>query len=64
MKVLMGMIQAIFGIIVIGFIGLVTAISIGAIITKDALNWFRNLNNDTSEGIKEYYRGLEKRDNE
>ena len=64
MKVLMGMAQAVFGIIFIGFIGLFTVISIGVIVVQDTFDWFKKVKNETNEAIKEYYRGLEKRDNE
>ena len=60
MKFLMGMIQAIFGLIWIGFVALVTIIGIGIIIVQDAIDWFRKINNETNENIKEYYRNIEK----
>lgn len=64
MKKIMGMAQAIFGLIWIGFVSLFLIISIGFIVVQDAIDWFRKINNEVSEDIKEYYRGLEKRDNE
>ena len=64
MKKIMGMAQAIFGLIWIGFVALFLIIGIGFIVVQDALDWFKKINNEVSEDIKEYYRGLEKRDNE
>lgn len=64
MKIIMGIIQAIFGVVFIGFVGLITVISIGIVVVQDAFDWFKKINNETSEAIKDYYRGLEKRDNE
>ena len=61
MKVLMGMAQAVFGIIWIGFVGLITVIGIGVIITKEAFDWFKKINNETNEEIKEYYKNIEKK---
>ena len=54
MKVIMGMAQAVFGIIFIGFVALFTMIGIGIIVTKEAFDWFRKINKETSEEIKKY----------
>ena len=59
MKLIMGMAQAVFGLIFIGFVGLVTVIGIGIIIVQDAFDWFRKVNNEVKEDIKEYYRNIE-----
>ena len=56
----MGMIQAIFGLIWIGFVALVSIIGIGIIIVQDTINWFREVNKEIKENIKEYYRNIEK----
>ena len=64
MKFIMGMAQAIFGLIWSGFVALFLIIGIGFIVVQDVIDWFRKINNEVSENIKEYYRGLEKRDNE
>lgn len=60
MKYLMGMIQAIFGLIWIGFVALVTIICIGIIIVQDTISWFKKVNKETNEAIKEYYKNIEK----
>ena len=64
MKFIMGMAQAIFGLIFIGFVALFVIISIGVIAVQEAIDWFKKINNECNEAIKEYYKGLEKRDNE
>ena len=64
MKKIMGKAQAIFGLIWIGFVSLFLIIGIGFIVVQDALDWFKKINNECNENIKEYYRGLVKRDNE
>ena len=60
MKFLMGMAQAVFGLIWIGFVALVSIIGIGIIIVQDTINWFREVNKEIKENIKEYYRNIEK----
>ena len=62
MKLIMGMAQAVFGLIWIGFVALVTIISIGIIVVQDTINWFKELNKDIKENITEYYRNIEKND--
>lgn len=64
MKVIMGMIQAIFGLIFVGFVALFVIISIGVIAVQEAIDWFKKINNECDEAIKEYYKGLEEKDNE
>ena len=64
MKFIMGMAQAIFGLIWIGAACLFALIGVGIIVVRDALDWFKKINNECNEAIKEYYRGLEKIDNE
>ena len=60
MKLIMGMAQAVFGLIWIGFVALVTVIGIGIIIVQDTINWFKEVNKEIKESIKEYYRNIEK----
>lgn len=64
MKIIMGMIQAIFGLIFIGFVALFVIISIGVIAVQETFDWFKKINNECDEAIKEYYKGLEEKDNE
>ena len=49
MKVLMGMAQAVFGIIFIGFVGLFTVIGIGVIVTQEIIEWFKKVKEETNE---------------
>ena len=60
MKFLMGMAQAVFGLIWIGFVAFVSIIGIGIIIVQDTISWFREVNKEIKENIKEYYRNIEK----
>ena len=62
MKLIMGMAQAVFGLIWIGFVALVTVIGIGIIIVQDTINWFKDMNKEIKENIKEYYRNIEKKE--
>lgn len=58
MKVIMGMAQAVFGIIFIGFVALFTMIGIGIIVTRETFDWFKKVNKETSEEIKKYYNDM------
>ena len=62
MKLIMGMAQAVFGLIWIGFVALVTVIGIGIIVVQDTINWFKEVNKEIKESIKEYYRNIEKKE--
>ena len=60
MKLIMGMAQAVFGLIWISLFTLAAIIGIGIIIVQDTINWFREVNKEIKENIKEYYRNIEK----
>lgn len=64
MKFIMGIARTFFGIICILIAFIFVMFNVGKIAIKEAFNFFEILNNEIGEDIKEYYRGLEKIDNE
>ena len=60
MKIIMGITQAVIGLIIFGIITLFMIINIGAAIINEAIDYFRKINNEVKEDIKEYYKNIEK----
>jgi hypothetical protein len=55
MKKIMGMAQAIFGLIWFGIVALFLIIGIGVVVTKGTIEWLKEKNKEAKKDIKEYY---------